>query len=898
MTPAPSRLPLAAALLLGLLATNLVAPSAAVAQTIQDAAARHTNDDANRQRALLVGPRGLQRTVNAKGQIQLLVPPATQQVAGALQTYVTQPEGDTPLDKSKLQHLEVQGVSPSADGVQLDLGTYTGYIRVLSDDLVNVAIVEGHGAPPASPAILKKDWAPVDFRAQDGGGSYRIKTRELTVEITKAPFGVRMLDKDGRVLNEDDTRYGSGYESGKPYVFKRTDPGENFYGFGEQSRGLNKRGNSIGMWNTDAYSYDSQTKYLYTTIPFFLGLRNGQAYGILFDNTFRSYYEMASEAKDYYYFYANGGPLSYYFIAGPRIPDVLQRYTELTGRFKEPPLWSLGWQQSKWGYTRDDFLNVAHTYREKKIPLDVLHLDIDYMDAYRVFTWGECCADPGGTNREKGGVIGDPYAFMSELRDLHLKTIAINDPGVKLDPDLKVYQEGNRNDYWAKNPDGSDFVGEVWPKDSKFPDFTRPEVRHWWAAQHSALFDPGVSGIWLDMNEPAVFDGPFHTMPLDVRFDHGTKDHREVHNIFGFHETEATAEAFALYKPNQRSFILTRDMFAGSQRWAALWTGDNVSTWEHLKLSIPMNLNIGLSGVPMVGNDIGGFASRPTAELMARWLEVGAFLPFSRIHYDSDAKAPVKQGQEPWAYGPEVEDIGRRYISLRYALLPYLQNAYHNAAATGSPVWQPLVYQFQNDPGTYDVGDQFMFGDRLLVAPVVDEGKTSRSVYLPAGTRWIDYWTGQSYRGGTTIERAADLGTVPVYVRADSIIPSREVQQYTDEHPLTDLVLDVWLDREASTTFYEDDGATLDYEKGAYKATRFTFVRTGRGVLFRAEDQHEGYDSKIQSYTLRIHEVSRPGSVVSSSLGAASAARFDAGSRTLDVKLPAGRGTQTAEIAL
>ena len=334
-------------------------------------------------------------------------------------------------------------------------------------------------------------------------------------------------------------------------------------------------------------------------------------------------------------------------------------------------------------------------------------------------------------------------------------------------------------------------------------------------------------------------------MPLATQFSDGAMDHREVHNVYGFYETQATAEAFKKYKPNERPFILTRDMFSGSQRWAALWTGDNVSTWEHLKLSIPMNLNIGLSGIPMVGNDIGGFASRPTPELMARWIQVGALLPFSRIHYDSDAKSVIKQGQEPWAFGQEVEDIARRYINLRYKLLPYINNAFRKASETGSPVWQPLLYQFQDDAETYNINDQFMLGDRLLVAPVVEQGKTSRKVYLPKGTRWIDMWTGQSYQGGNWIDREADLATMPIFVRADSIIPSREVQQHTGETPLTNLILDVWVDREAKTVFYEDDGATLDYKKGAYDTTELDVERNGRNLTFNAKDLHDGYNSQI-----------------------------------------------------
>lgn len=841
------------------------------------------------------GPRGLERVPDGRGGVERVPGPEPVE-AEPEASDVTQPEPDTPLDKSKLEHLQVEGITEQSNGVTLDLGTYTGYIQVLAPDLVNVAVV-GEGEPaPKSPAILKQDWEPVPTTHEDTGSGYTLKTSELTVEISKKPYGIRMLDSEGRVINEDDLRHGSGYESGKPYVFKRTGPGESFYGFGEQSGGLDKRGESIGMWNTDAYSYTKDTKYLYTSIPFFLGLRNGNAYGMLFDNTYRSYYEMANEDDGYYYFYANGGPLSYYFFNGPEIPDILERYTELTGRFKQPPQWSLGLHQSKWGYTEDDMRKVAQTYRDKQIPLDVMHLDIDYMDAYRVFTWGECCADPADVERERGGVIEDPYKLHEYLDSLGLRTVAINDPAVKQDPGYSVYDEGEAGDFWAKNPDGSDYVGEVWPKASKFPDFLKPEVRSWWADLHDTLFDPGVDGLWLDMNEPAVFNEEYHTMPLDVQFGNGAMKHEEFHNLYGFRETEATAEAFEKYKPNERPFILTRDMFAGSQRWSALWTGDNVSNWEHLKMSIPMNLNVGLSGVPMVGNDIGGFASRPSPELMARWIEVGALLPFARIHYDSDAKSEVKQGQEPWAFGPEVEDISRRYVNLRYQLLPYLTNVFRQSADTGSPVWQPLLYQFQDDRKTYGIDDEFMLGDRMLVAPIVDEGKTSRRVYLPRGTRWIDYWTGESHEGGHWIERDADLGTMPMYVRADSIIPSREVQQHTGEKPLTDLVLDTWVDKEATMTFHEDDGATLDYEKGAYDATELTFARHGNTVTFGAEDVHDGYDSELESYTLRVHESREPTSVTDPETGEELTYHYDDGEDVLEVEVPAGDGVERAEV--
>jgi alpha-glucosidase len=585
-----------------------------------------------------------------------------------------------------------------------------------------------------------------------------------------------------------------------------------------------------------------------------MGLKNEKAYGILFDNTNRSYFNMAQESDDYYYFYANDGSLTYYFINGPEISDVLDRYTDLTGKAEKPAKWTLGFHQSKWGYTPEEIVDVAKTYKEKKIPLDTMHFDIDYMDGYRVFTW----------NKEK-----DYLGALKQVKAMGLNAIAINDPAVKVDENNITYKEGTEKGYWAKNPDGTNFVGEVWPGDSVFPDFSKPEVRNWWAKKHSTLFDAGIDGIWNDMNEPAVFDGPYHTMPLDVEFGEGANKmkHTEYHNLYGHDEAESTYNAFKMHKENQRPFVLTRDMYAGTQRYAALWTGDNVSNWEHLQMSIPMNANVGLSGVAFVGNDIGGFAKRPNAELFARWIQVGALLPFARDHYDSDAKSEVKVGQEPWQYGQQVEDISRKYIELRYQLLPYLYDAFVKASENGAPVQQPLVYQFQNDENTYDISDQFMFGDNLMAAPVVQEGQTSRQVYLPAGETWVDYWTGKEYKGGQTIARKADLGTMPLYVKKNTITPMREVQQQTDEKPLTNLVLDTYVDREATYTFTEDDGASYDYKDGEYNETVFTVKKKWNKIEFKQEKTAEGYeDSKLASYTLKLNGAKSPRKVMAGNL--------------------------------
>ncbi|MGN7178226.1 alpha-glucosidase [Paenibacillus sp. FSL R5-0490] len=762
---------------------------------------------------------------------------------------VTQPEADTPLNKENLQKLSVKNIKKLDNGFQFDLGEFNAYIRIYSKDLVKVSILKDGQQEEDSPAIQKKDWKTPRFTAQDGK-EFTISTEELTIKIKKSPFGIKFLDKKGNVINEDYLENGAsaGYEDGKPYVFKKTQKGENFYGFGEQAGlNLNQRGESIGMWNTDAYAYTKDTKYLYTAIPFFMGLKDKKAYGILFDNTYRSYYEMASESDDYYYFYANGGPLTYYFMYGPEISNVLDVYTELTGKMDLPAKWTLGLHQSKWGYTADEIVDVASTYREKNIPLDTMHFDIDYMQEYRVFTWDQ--------------KYKDALQKLKAMKGFH--AIAINDPAVKQDENYRIYQEGTQNDYWGKNADGTNFIGPVWPGDSAFPDFSKEEVRNWWAKNHNVLFDAGIDGIWNDMNEPAVFvdGGEYnHTMPLDTYFgfENDKLLHTEYHNLYGHDEAEATYNAWDMYKPNERPFVLTRDMYAGSQRYAALWTGDNVSNWEHLQMSLPMNMNIGLSGVSFVGNDIGGFASRPDSELYTRWIQVGAFLPFSRIHYDSDAKAEVKQGQEPWAFGTEVEGIAKKYIEMRYQLMPYLYNAFKDSSETGKPVQQPLVYQYQQDENTYDISDQFMFGDSLMLAPVVTKGQTSRQVYLPAGETWVDFWTKEEFKGGQTITVNAPLEQLPIFVKKDSMIPTREVQQYTGEKELTNLVLDTYLDQEATYSFYEDDGKSLDHRDGEFNVTDFNIVKKRNKIEFSQTMSSNQFDSAIAQYTLKLNNEKAP----------------------------------------
>jgi alpha-glucosidase len=813
------------------------------------------------------------------------------------------PHDDRPLDKSNLQSpLTVQGVDRVDNGVKLSLDSgQTAYIRMVTDATAKVSLLNSGDKETTSPSIAKTDWPAPKFSVKEDDQSVTVQSDNLTVSVKKSPFGVKFLDKDGNVINEDGSQ-GMGYQGGKPYVFKKTDKDENFYGLGEKADGLNKRGKTESLWHQDPYPYES--RYLYEDIPFFIGLKNAKAYGIFFDDSYRSYYHLADESDDYYYFYADGGPLTYYFFNGPAIKDVLDRYTDLTGKMPLPPEWALGFQQSSWSYYQKDAEEVAQTYRDKKIPADGVFFDIEWMNNYRAFEWGPHVPDPVGLSRR--------------LDQLHFKLTNIFDPAIRNLPDYPVYQDGTKKDNWVKNADGSTYVGKLWPWDpdgpvnSVWPNFLRSDVRDWWSQQYKPMFDTGVDGIWNDVNEPVSFIAKDHwTMPLDAVFtdDNGNKHtHEEIHNLFPLLEEQASYNAFKKLKPNVRPFVLSRSGWAGIQRYAAIWTGDNHSKWAHLRMSIPMNANISLAGAPFVGNDIGGFTKDTpdgndvTPELFARWVEMGSFLPFARDHYNNSGQSPSEatnaHRQEPWQYGQQVEDISRKYISMRYELMPYLQNAFQHAHETGEPVQQPLVYQFQNDPNTYNNEDEFMFGDSLLIAPVVQEGATSRSVYLPAGTKWVDYWTGEKYDGGRTITKEADLGTLPMYVKADSIIPRREVQQYAGEKKLTNLTLDTYLDNEASYSYYQDDGESEDYTRGDFNVTDFDVKQAGDHVEFSRNRTAQHFSSDIQSYTLKLHDAGAPQRVQAADSKYAQAGSqdelaqkpsgfyYDASSKVLYVKVP------------
>ncbi|MGH9347635.1 MAG: glycoside hydrolase family 31 protein [Vicinamibacterales bacterium] len=695
----------------------------------------------------------------------------------------------------------------------------------------------------------------------------QIVTPALTVTVQHRPFRVSIADAAGHDLDADDPARGIAFSGRSVRVWKRLRDDEQVYGFGEKTGRLNKRGRQLGgysytMWNSDTYAYESDTDPIYVSVPFFLVLRGGRTHGIFFDNTYRSNFDVGHTSPGLLSFGAEGGELDYYLVYGPGPKRVIERYTEMTGRMPLPPRWALGYHQCRYSYYPESRVRfIARNFRERRIPADVIWLDIHYQDGYRPFTW-----DPGR--------FPDPETLVHDLRQEGFRAVPIVDAHPKQQPGYAPYDTGLAGDHFVKNPDGSLYVAPVWPSQAEtnpgpsvFPDFSKPGAREWWGGLYKMFTDIGITGIWNDMNEPAVFETPTGTMPLDVRHDHEGEptDHREIHNVYGLLMTQSTYEGLRRLRPNVRPFVLTRATFAGGQRYAAVWPGDNISTWDHFRATIPMLTGMGLSGLAFVGSDIGGFAGAPSAELYTRWLQAGVFYPFMRTHTTFGTP-----DQEPWSYGVVHEAANRAAIELRYRLLPHIYNVMVQSSTTGLPAMRPLVLEFPDDPRTWGLEDQFMFGDDLLVAPALHEAQREREVYLPTGD-WYDYWTGRRYEGGASARLAVTLESIPLFARGGAFVFRQPVVQHTGEMPGQPLDVRVFPAASSQAVLYEDDGETLAFEKGQSMRRRFRQARNDAGVTIDVDAPEGAYRPAARSLVLSTRWDGEPRRVTS---GAAALTRY------------------------
>ncbi len=722
-----------------------------------------------------------------------------------------------------------------------------GRIEVITEKIINVfagVLSEEH----RSKAIEGEKAVPAPFTVTEQDGTLAISTGSVTAKVSD-DFKVDFYDGEGRVICRDyrgarQPRAGLSDEmkalkeaeghsveeegTGAIEVVKQMEGDEAFYGLGDKTGFMNKRGYEYVMWNTDDPAPQMDNfKSLYKSIPFFITLRKDMVFGLFFDNSYRSCFDMGKESDDYYWYGVQDGNLDYYLIAGESMPEVLSGYTYLTGTAPVPQKWTLGYHQCRWSYMNEEEVRgIAAKMRKYGIPCDVIHLDIDYMDNFKVFTW---------TQDKKR--YPDPEKMISDLAAEGIKIVTIIDPGVKKEEGYEVYDKGVEKGYFATTPEGEIYVNWVWPGESVYPDFGRKEVRDWWGENQQFLIDKGVRGVWNDMNEPASFHGE---LPQDVVFtdEEEKADHARMHNLYGHNMAKATYGGLK-ERDGRRPFVITRACYAGTQKYSTAWTGDNHSIWAHLQMAIPQLCNMGMSGMPFVGTDVGGFGSDCTKELLCRWVQVGSFSPLFRNH-----SAVGTRYQEPWQFDGETLEIYRKAVELRYRLIPYYYDLFFRGEKTGLPVMRPLVFHYEKDETAKNLNGEFLVGENLLAAPVVIQGERVKSVYLPAGN-WYDYWTGEKFEceKGRWILRDAPLDTCPLYVKAGTILPVWPKQNYVGEKDTdTLLMLEVW-PGEGSFDHFQDDGESFAYREGVYN--RYHCELTADGKL-TVSGGHSGYEKKYE----------------------------------------------------
>lgn len=709
-----------------------------------------------------------------------------------------------------------------ASGAGVELACDHGRLRV---DVLGDAVVRIRVSPSAAWRAAE-DWdvlrhppePDVDVAVRDDGDRITVIGGSLRVEVERATASVRFVTDAGVEIAADAGDAAVTWDGERIRVRKRRHPDERHSGCGQRTT-IDHTTRTKTFWNVNAKRYGVDVDRMYCSVPVLLAHRPSVTYGVYLNALGWSQISAGPEANTWLAEVA-GAELDYVIAHGADPAAVVERLTTLLGRIELPPRWAIGYHQSHWGYDSAARVRaVADEFRERRLPCDAFHLDIDYMDTHRVFTW-----DP-----ER---FPDPAALVGDLDRRGIRCVTIVDPGVQSAAGNPVFDAGLELDAFIRDATGEHVTGFVWPGECVLPDFLRPDVRAWWSEMHHTLVDAGVAGIWNDMNEPALYARPVGTdeaaelveVPPDAPQGPATSRvrHADVHNVYGLSMARAARDALAAQRPDARSFVLTRSGFAGIQRYAAVWTGDNTSSWEHLRLSLPIVCNLGLSGVPFVGVDIGGFWGDGSPELYARWIQAGVLYPMMRGHAHKDS-----QPNEPWSFGDDVEAVARRALRLRYELRPYLYTLFQGAATTGAPILRPLLWAFSSDPRAAGIEDEVLLGDAVLAAPVIEPDVRRRDVYLPAG-RWFDWWTGEAHDGPVDIDVDAPLDRLPMFGRAGTVVPLAAVD---DDGRIDDgaLTLRVF-PGDGEGVIYDDDGETFAYRDGAYALRRYRVTGDGESV--------------------------------------------------------------------
>ena len=729
-------------------------------------------------------------------------------------------------------------------------------IIALRDDVLRVRAAANQPLPEdASWAVLPEARrSSVAVTREDSQGAVGFRTKSLVVSVNRNDLRITVRDTNGVILLEDAAPLH--FEGSAFRIIESMPADEHYFGLGDKTGPLDRRNHAFTMWNTDAYRFQESTDPLYKSIPFFMAYRAGIAAGIFLDNTTRTSFEFGKESASSYSFGAVAGPVDYYIFPGPSPRQVVETYAWLTGKPPLPPRWMLGFQQSRYSYTPESrLMEIASRLRADHIPADALYLDIDYQDRNRPFT----------VNTQ---TFPDLPKALATLHGMQFHVVAITDlhiadvPGQGYAP----YDGGVKGDNFLHRPDGTVYVGSVWPGPSVFPDFTRAQTRAWWGTLYKTFVGMGFDGFWNDMNEPSVFNSPTGTIPLDVLhridepgFNARTATHAEIHNVYGMENSRATYDGLRKIEPDTRPFVLTRATYAGGQRYAATWTGDNSSTWNHLRMTSPMLKSLGISGFSFSGADVGGFAGTASADLLTKWIEISAFQPIDRDHTEKGSG-----DQEPWVGGEQHENIRRRFIEERYRLMPYLYTLAEETARTGMPMMRPLFLDYPDaardkHPIDIDQGveSEFLLGHDFLIAPspYLDAPDAYTVEFPSAG--WYDYWTGERVPPAidpdpepnappAATEQVAlsaivqpSLESLPVYVRAGAILPIEPLVQSTEEAPQGPLTLRVYTGDDCRGSLYTDDGRSFAFEHGDFLRMNFTCTVTSSGIEI-AISRHDG----------------------------------------------------------
>jgi alpha-glucosidase len=753
-------------------------------------------------------------------------------------------------------------------------------ITVYSDDLVRFRFLPGVSAPPERGWLydLSGFSGPQAFALEQDDASvlaFKTKALRFRVDETCKP---EITDLSGRVLWKTFDAFSS---DGKTASISRTLPTlERIYGLGEKTGAGNRRGRRLTNWNSDPAwilpekRYTPTTDPIYQSHPFYLSVNEGKSAGAYLASSFRSVFDLGATKTDRVTIQVDDETIDLFVFAGPTPQDVVATYTKLVGRSPLPPRYSLGFHQARWSYTPDARVRtIANEFRTRKLPADAVWLDIDYMDGYRSFTF----------HPEN---FATPKALTAELGALGFRTITILDPGIKYDPGAGygAYDRGVAANAFIKDAQGALVQRKCWPEWAVFPDFSGKPGRDYWASEVSQfLTTSGVSALWIDMNEPAVFheEGFSNEAPVDGEGTSTT--FAEIRNLYGSLMAQATYAGSIAARPEERPFILTRAGFSGVQKYAAVWTGDAESTWETVAMLPAQLVGMSVSGIAMVGSDVGGFTGAQSPEMYGRWFEIGTFSPFFRGHVMKEKDGKATPDQEPWSFGTEIESAAQKLLALRYSLIPYWEQQLIAHERDGTPVLRPVWWDAPSDPQSLVREDEWWVGPSLLVAPVTKAGVTTHEVYLPPG-HFIDFHTGALLDGGKTITTQAPIGRVPMYVRAGAIMPMQSAREHTDQAaPADTRFIDVFAGADGNTELHEDDGKSFAYRKDGFARTRVSVQTNNESTTIALEARSGAYVPKTRTLGVRLHGVGNGSATLDAK---AAETTWDGATRTIAVTLP------------